>query len=304
MKGLGYCRLVVCLLVLFPAASVAQSPAGRPNTTAPSEGAATPSIDCGTFAAKDSRLDLISKFCEFALSYRHQLPDFIAQQTTTFGKAHTVLTAQVTFRKGVEHYSYLTLDGKPITGKSSLPGNIHFRSAGEFGSLLVDLFSVPGAVEFKFHKTSTLGDVPVSIYEFHLPPEKNTFWTLRDGSGRAWKPEFRGEVWLEQQTGRPRREEIQPIHLPANCLIAAAKTITDYAMTPVSEVGTFLLPVKSASKVCGRTSASSTTMLAMQNGDVSMTGPDVPSCATNILVFHDYQKFKATARIVPAESQP
>jgi hypothetical protein len=38
--------------------------------------------------------------------------------------------------------------------------------------------------------------------------------------------------------------------------------------------------------------------------DLTMAGPDRPSCATNILVFHDYQKFTATARIVPAESQP
>jgi hypothetical protein len=211
-----------------------------------------------------------------------------------------VVTAQVTFRKGMERYSYLTLDGRPITPNFSLPSIGPFTSAGEFGSLLVDLFAVPGAVEFKLRKTSTLGDVPVSIYEFHVPKEKNTFWTLRDGSGREWKPEFRGEVWLEQQTGHPRREEIEPVHLPAKCLIGSAKTIADYAMTPVREVGTFLLPVKSESKVCGRASTS-----AMKMGeDLTMAGPDRPSCATNILVFHDYQKFTATARIVPAESQP
>jgi hypothetical protein len=83
MRGPYNCRLVLCMAVLFPAACLAQNPAAELDTAAPSQGEAMSSgIDCGTFAAKDSSLDLISKFCEFALTYRHRLPDFIAQQTS------------------------------------------------------------------------------------------------------------------------------------------------------------------------------------------------------------------------------
>lgn len=300
------CRMLFLLIALVWTCA-AQDITAQSDAAAPlAQGAATTNaLNCESLAARDSTLDLISKFCEFALTYRRQLPDFIAQQTTTFGGAHAVLTAQVTFRNGMESYSYLTLEGRPITDKRSLPSIGPFASAGEFGSLLVDLFAVPGAVEFKFRKTSTLEDVPVSIYEFRLPKEKNTFWALRDGSGREWKPEFRGEIWLEQQTGRPRREVIGPVHLPTMCLIGSARTITDYAMTMVKEVGTFLLPVKSVSTVCNRLSQGAATMLSLQSGDVSMAGQQLPaSCATNILVFHDYRKFVASARIVPAKSQP
>lgn len=243
-------------------------------------------VDCGTFAAGNARLELVSRLCEFALTYRHQLPDFIAQQTTTSHEQHstTVITAQVAFRQGLEHYSHFTIDGKPVPPKSPLPGTIRFTSAGEFGSLLVDLFTVPDAAEFKFRKTSTLRDVPVAIYEFHVPEEKNTFWTLRDVNGQAWKPEFRGEVWLEKETGRPLREEIEPMHLPARCLIGSAKTITDYAMTPIAGVGTFLLPAGSESTVCTRGRA--------------LSGQ---ACSTNVLVFHDYQKFITTSRILASQ---
>lgn len=290
----GCWMVTIALALMLPASALAQ------------DATTTNALDCGRFAAEDPSFDLISKFCDFALNYRHQLPDFIAQQTTTFGGSHPsiVVTAQVTYRSGLEYYSHLALNGKPVTPKSPLPGNIRFTSAGEFGSLLVDLFTVQDAAEFKFRKTSTLRGVPVSIYEFHVPEKKNTFWTLRDGSGHEWKPEFRGEVWLEQQTGRPRREQIEAVHLPAQSLVDSAKTITDYAMTPVSEVGTFLLPVKSESTVCNRR-PNSAASLALTYGDPTMASSDLPgACTSNVLVFHDYRKFAATARMVPAESEP
>ena len=203
-------------------------------------------------------------------------------------RSSTVVTSQVTFRSGVEYYSYLTVDGKPVKPETALPRSIRFTSSGEFGSLLVDLFAVPDAVEFKLHKTSTLRGTPVAIYEFHVAEKKNTFWTLRDGSGQTWKPEFRGEVWLEQETGRPLREVIEPIHLPAGCLVDSAKTVTDYAMTPVADIGTLLLPVKSESTVCSRARVASV----------------IGKCSTNILVFHDYQKFRTTTRILDANQEP
>ena len=230
-----------------------------------------------------------AKLCEFALSYQRQLPDFIAQQTTTFhgAKSKTILTAQVTYRKGQESYSLLTLDGEPITPNTSIPPDVRFTSAGEFGSLLVSLFKVHGAIEFKFREASTLRNVPAAVYTFHLDQPKNTFWTLRDAAGVDWKPEFRGELWLEKATGRPLREVLEPVHLPSQCLVKSAKTVTDYAMTPVAEIGTFLLPIKSESTVCGRG---------------TWTNPS--GCSTNILVFHDYQKFGTTSRILPSDAQP
>lgn len=250
--------------------------------------AAANAVDCGTFAAGDARLDLVSRLCEFALTYRHQLPDFIAQQTTTLHgpRSKTVMTEQVTFRKGLEHYSHVTINGKPVPPNNSLPRNIRFTSSGEFGSLLVDLFVVPGTTEFKFRKTATLNGTPVAIYDFRVPTSKNTFWTLRDPTGQTLRPEFQGQLWLEEQTGRPLREELEPIVLADITGISSAKVVTDYAMTTVGDAGTFLLPVQSESTVC--------------------TGSSLfyNSCTTNILVFHDYRKFVATARILTSGSQP
>ena len=282
-------KLAVLVAVLLMAATAAaQSTATPEGPVGPQAGAAAANVtNCGAFAAQDASLELISKLCGFALTYGHRLPDFIVQQSTTSrGPLSTVvISAQVTYRGGLEHYSQVTINGKPLAQNAHAGADLRLFTSGEFGPLLVNLFEVPGAVEFKFRKTETLNGVPAAVYEFRLPKKKNTFWALRGPRGQL-KPEFHGQLWLEPTDGYPLREEVAPVNLEPMDMIAAATFLTDYAMTAVKDAGTFLLPVKSESTVC-----------LGYNGTRE-------SCTTNVVAFHDYQKFVATSRIVPANSQP
>jgi hypothetical protein len=207
------CKVLLLGAVLSSAACLGQAVPAQPEIAAPSAAIESGSsvMDtsyCPAISAGDPQLGLVSKLCEFALTYRHQLPNFIAKQTTTSardGFSTNIITAQVTFQQGQEHYSHLTINGTPTGGSlgtiSTLPTNVQFTSTGEFGSMLVDLFASPAAAEFNFREEAILRDVPVAVYEFHLPAVKNTFWTLRGTDGRILKPEFRGQLWLEQQRG-------------------------------------------------------------------------------------------------------
>ena len=282
------CKVLLLGAVLSSAACLGQAAPAQPELAAPvaaieSGSAAMDTSYCSAISTSDPQLSLVSKFCEFALTYRQQLPDFIAQQTTTArqGLSENIINAQVTFRQGQEHYSHLTINGRPAEGSlgiiSTLPKNIHFSSTGEFGSLLVDLFASPAAAEFKFREEAILRGVPVAVYEFHLPSAKNT--------------------WLEQRTGRPLREELEPVNLPASSGVASLKTVTDYTMTSVGDVGAFLLPVSSESTIC---TWDSDRLLP----DWAMAAYSPDQCATNVLVFHDYRKFAATARILDASPEP
>jgi len=288
MKHSRFCRPLLLLAVSMPIAAVGQTAPAQPD---PGSSKQTPAnvIDCGTFAASDARLDLVSKLCEFVLTYRDKLPDFIAQQTTTsYGSGSVdVITAQVTFRKGQEEYSNVRINGKPVEAKGWIPAHIGFTTSGEFGSLLVNLFQVPGAAEFRFQKTATLGGADVAIYEFRLPKKKNTFWGIGYVRGNTLFPEFHGRVWLERQTGRPLREELSPTNLEPSGGIASAKLVTEYAITTIGNAGKFLLPVRSESTAC--------------SGGLELNNS---RCATNVLVFHDYRKFAATSRILSSGSQP
>lgn len=289
MKASRCAPLLLVLATLIPIAAGAQAANLEPDRRAPSKQPVA--VDCQAIATDDAKLDLVVKLCEFAVGYQNQLPNFIVQQTTTFesGPSTTVMTAEVTFQKGLESYSRVTVNGRPapvsrMTTKP--PEEVQFSSTGEFGPALLDLFKEPGATQFKFKTTATLQNQPVSIYEFHVPQKKNLFWTVHPGDGRTIRPEFTGELWLEQKTGRPLREEIEPVSLLMGAEIFSTKTVIDYAMTAVGDAGTFLLPSRSESTMCRQ--------------GVNETA----NCSKSLLVFHGYRKFGASTRVLPSGSQP
>ncbi len=293
MRASVHLKLAVLVLLL---GTLLSAPSFAQEAASPAEGAAQPGgvswnvASCEAIAASDPNLELVSKLCEFALSYRQRLPDFIVEQkVTSEGLSRTVITAQVTFEKGLEHYSRVMIDGRPARVSSiteNLPSNLQLSSTGEFGPALVNFFQVPGAVQFKFLKFSMLRGIPVAAYEFNVPVEKNSFWILRFPDGRTLKPGYTGQIWLDKQNGYLLREEMEPVNLPPGTDMTSVKTAIDYAMTAVGDAGTFLLPVKSQSTVC--------------NQGVYGMG----ACTTNTLAFHGYRKFGATTRILTSDSQP
>src|ERR1700757_689042 len=163
MRALRHAPSLFAIAVL---ASASIAAAAQEATTHPDHDAAPNqpvALDCPAIAGTDAdaRLRLVLKLCDFLNGYQNQLPNFVVQQTTTFesGSSKTVMTAEVTFQKGLESYSRVTVNGRPapasrITTKPS--DEVQFSSTGEFGPALMDLFKVPGAAQFKFKTTSTL----------------------------------------------------------------------------------------------------------------------------------------------------
>jgi hypothetical protein len=288
MKAHPCIPLLLVTAAMLPTAAAQMAGTKPDRGVSPTEPAA---VDCQAIAADDAKLNLVAKLCAFAVGYQNQLPNFIVQQTTTFesGAATTVMTAEVTFQRGLESYSRVTVNGHPAPVSKIATGpadEVQFSSTGEFGPALLDLFRVPGATQFKFKTNSTLQDQPVAIYEFHIPQKKNQFWTVRPGDGRIMRPEFNGELWLEPQTGKPLREVIEPVSLLVGAEIVSTKTVIDYAMTAIGDAGSFLLPSRSESTMC------------------KQGVHETANCTKNALVFHGYRKFGATTHILTSDSQP
>src|ERR1019366_968524 len=216
-------RLLVLQAVLSSVACLAQaaSPSQFASPSDPVQ-AATGLMDnspCQAVTGGNQQLAPLAKLCEFALNYQRELPDFLAEMTTTERRSRltTIVTAQVTLKQGHESYAVMTVNGKPVDVGSvnDMPKvPMRFTSSGEFGALLVDLFH-PGEAEFEFRKQATLHGTPVVVYDFHVPASSNKFWSLTDDFGHTLHPELQGELWVEAGTGRLMRESLQPVHLPA-----------------------------------------------------------------------------------------
>ncbi len=245
---------------------------------------------CQAIAGGDAQLSPLVAVCRFALTYRHDLPNFICEQTTTSvgQQSRSVLKAQVTFENNHERYSDITLDGKPVASNSAVARSaMMFTSTGELGSDLVDLFTSPIVANFKFRKTAKLRSIPSRIYEFEIPAERNTFWALRDGHGIMLHPEYKGELWVEEHSGRLLRLDMRPLHLPVQFSFASAHVVLDYTDVRIAGAGTFVMPSKSKADAC-----------------VRMPPPTGALCTVNVLVFHDCRKFGTYTRIITGAPKP
>jgi hypothetical protein len=258
-----------------------------------------PTVDtnrCEAIAAGDAQALPLARLCEFALTYRHNLPDFVCRQTTTSSGPHStsVQNVEVTFEKGQEHYSNVSPSNNGRRTNSSLtvdPSN--FQSAGEFGSDLVNLFKMPTEATFRPPKEALLRTIPSLVYEFHVAADKNAFWVLRDSKGMTLHPEYEGKIWLERDSGQLLRLELRPVHLPEGFGLTAVHVTIDYRQTPISDLGVFLLPYTATNTVC---------QWSLAQGPERLGAPDLV-CTKNIVAFHDWRKYATKARILTAPPQ-
>jgi len=241
---------------------------------------------CQEISVGDANMSLLSSLCESTQTYIQKLPDFLCQETTTEKRDpfDVVLNAQVTFLRGDENYSHVTINGRTVDDKdSAVTSLMAFNSDGEFGLFLANLFKSPIVAKFKFAKNSKLDGSRVTVYDFDVPAAKS-FWRMRDRTGHVLTPGFQGQLWLERTTGRLLKIELQPVDLPANFELTSIHTTIDYAPTSLGDAGVFVLPVRSETTVCERWKNS--------------------QCPKHVMTFHDCQKFAATTRIVAEGPEP
>jgi hypothetical protein len=242
---------------------------------------------CLPIASDDPRKAPLVNVCEFAVNFLRRLPDFVCDQTTTTeGRMRTtVVKEKVQFVGGHETYSDVT-----INGQAELPNEYNsyvtlgarkLISAGELGSDLVDLFTPPIAADFQFRRDEKLGRFQASVFSFHLPADKNTFWLLRDSRGVSVHPEYQGEIWVDRASERVVRLSLQPTRLPYNFGFENAEITVEYEEVPITGAGTFLLPSRSETKAC------------MRYAELRD-----PVCTKSKLLFHDCRKFAAKSRLV------
>src|SRR5271165_6816315 len=182
MRPFGSRFILLFGAVLLSPSCMAQLAVAQPELSTPPAAikGGDPVIDtsyCSAIPAGDARLVLVSKLCEFALTYRRELPDFIAQQTTTTHQMSStnVITAQVTFRRGHEHYSHITINGQHVPSTGRLPRNVRFISAGEFARFWWNYSLRPGSRSSSFARRLCYGVYRSPFTTFTYPSAKTHF---------------------------------------------------------------------------------------------------------------------------------
>jgi hypothetical protein len=112
------------------------------------------------------------------------------------GRPIDIVTADLSFENGVEHYSDVRQNTRPRTSLSNLAGA---WSEGEFGTLLLQTETLLRTQPISFQAFATLGGTPTALYSFEVPQDVSP-WDLEVG-GRHYRLPFRTDVWISTATG-------------------------------------------------------------------------------------------------------
>ena len=224
---------------------------------------------------------LIRKATDAALEFTETLPSYFGQEMMSRSESESkpanwrpldVVTMAVIYENGKESYRNLAINGK-ATNKSidDLGGA---KSTGEFGTVLMDLFSPSTAADFRHRGESRVAGTTAKLYDFSVERE-NSHWSLHFGA-QTYQPAYSGSVWIEPQTGRVLRIEMQARDLPKEFPTDHVESTTDYQYVRLGGTQQFLLPVHAETLSCQRGSS---------------------FCSRNVIDFRNYHKYAGESSI-------
>ena len=224
---------------------------------------------------------LIERAREVAFLFSQRLPNFVCQEFmsrfTQRGREEKMpldlVSAEIVYEDGQESYRNVKIDNRPTDKPlQQIDGS---WSTGEFASILLELFHPDTHAQFQSGDASTISGFNAQVYDFQVQSE-NSHWMLHAGS-QSLAAAYVGSVWVDPNTARVLRIEMQARNLPSNFPMDTVETTLDYSNVRLGETS-FLLPVHAEALGCERGTS---------------------YCSHNIIDFRNYHEFKSETKILP-----
>jgi hypothetical protein len=223
---------------------------------------------------------LVAKAADAALAFTETLPNYVCQEVASRYESQTsppswhaldVVSTDLVYQDGKENYRNILVNGKPTNKPLEETGA---WSTGEFGTLLIDLFSPATDAEFHYRRDGRTSGVDAKIYDFSVKRE-NSHWDIHFGS-QQYTPAFEGSTWIDPKTGRVLRIEIEAKGLPDGFPSDHVESATDYQYVRLGDSQQYLLPVHAEILSCQRGSN---------------------YCSRNTIDFRNYHKYTGESSI-------
>lgn len=248
---------------------VAQPSAAEPKRTEPA-----PALP------PDPREALIRRARQTTGAYTEKLPNYMCQQLTTRYASQTnppnwqaqdVVSAAVVYEDGQEDYRNITVNGRAAAkSMKELSGS---WSTGEFGTILNNLFSPATDARFRYRNDSTASGLSAAVYDFDVA-QPNSAWEVH-AQAQMVLPAYRGALWIDKESARVLRIEMQALRLPGSFPLDTVETAVDYAFVSIA-TQKYLLPAHAENLSCQRGTS---------------------FCSRNVIDFRNYRKYTADSTI-------
>ncbi len=279
-----------------PAEVAAAAPAPHVTENPPVQPAAPPSPPVVRRSADEDTIPmarrhddpLVRKASDAALDFTETLPSYVCQEMMSRYQSSShpadwqpidVITTNLVYDNGKEDYRDIAVNGKPI--KKRMEEMSGAWSTGEFGTVLIDLFSPATAADFHFRKDSRASGVDAKVYDFDVSRE-HSHWNVHIGA-QTYRPAYRGSVWIDPQTARVLRIEMQAYGFPEEFPTDHVESATDYQYVRLGDLRQYLLPVHAETLTCQRGSN---------------------NCSRNSIDFRNYHKYTGESEITFGSIKP
>jgi hypothetical protein len=231
---------------------------------------------------------------------KQQIVRYVAYSNTKNWQSDDRLTVAVSYRQSAgEDYKLLSVNGLPPGENQSygikLGGTI---SAGEYVTILGDLFKSETHAEFNAVDTDLLRGRRTIVYEYVVKKEfsrQTLGWGEHGSIERETIAGYRGRIWVDRETNRVLRLETISTEIEPDFPITAASKVIDYDWVTINEQQ-HLLPSRAIVELTDR-----------GHGQTIQTRNDI--------LFRGYRKFGTEVKIIdidekdfppdkPEESEP
>ena len=252
-----------------------------PSATTPPPPAAPPSAAPATQQGSSHHDEFIEQAREKAGEFTETLPSYICQEFMTrfVNTSHTVnwqpqdvVSMEVVYENGQEHYRNLAINNKPAKKEMKDLGGSW--STGEFGTMLLDLFHPGTQADFRYRRESTEGGKAALVYDFSVD-QPHSHWNII-AAAQSFKPSYRGSVWIDKRTHRVLRIEMLAYSFPEEFPFDKVESVSEYDYVRFGGERQFLMPVHAETLMCQR-------------------GTSV--CSMNKIDFRNYHKYSGESSI-------
>jgi hypothetical protein len=200
----------------------------------------------------DEQGKIIAAAREYVLNYTKSLPNFICVQVTRRDVDRNgtgsnwyhqdTITARLSYSGQHEDYEVILKDNQPVTNvkMEQLGGTV---SAGEFGSMMSEIFEPDSQAHFSWDHWATLRGRRTYVFAYDIEQENSKYRIKEVETGREIVPAYRGLIYIDRDTRTVTKITLNPYNIPTDFPIHDTHESLDYDLQTIGDTQ-YMLPLK------------------------------------------------------------
>lgn len=195
---------------------------------------------------------IIDQAREYVANYTKSLPNFICLQVTRrdVDRGGTgsnwyhmdTITAKLSYNGHQEDYDVIMKNDQPVTNVKleQLGGTV---SAGEFGTMMAEIFDPQSQAQFSWDHWATLRGRRTYVFAYDIAQEYSRYRIKETETNQEIVPAYRGLVYIDRDTNMVTKITLNPYNIPATFPIREAHESLDYDFQDIGGMP-YMLPLK------------------------------------------------------------